>query len=196
MVVRFYPSVNPPSGRFRKRSIYAAGRGYRGSVRCGSLNGRGHDRGHGGRVILGRGGHVRGGCGGDIGAHENRIDISYFTRYFEDSEWAALSNNTSKRITEDPVRTKFLANKKRRTTSSDSYEKDNKNQLISQIIAGVQNTIQNEYVLEVVVTRFPTKGSRLQVSASNRGITSSNRNERKERIVVIYDHLGNLVTNT
>ena len=40
------------------------------------------------------------------------------TSYFEDSEWAALSNDTRRRITEDLVRIKFLANKKRRTTSS------------------------------------------------------------------------------
>ena len=32
------------------------------------------------------------------------------------------------------------------------------------------------------------------VSAANRGSTFSNRNEIKERSVVIYDHLGNLVT--
>ena len=32
-------------------------------------------------------------------AHENGIYISDFTRYSEDSEWAALSNDTSKRIT-------------------------------------------------------------------------------------------------
>ena len=36
--------------------------------------------------------------------------------------WAALSNSIRKRITEDPVRTKFLENKKRRTTRSFSAE--------------------------------------------------------------------------
>ena len=36
--------------------------------------------------------HTQGGSGGVIGAHENGIDVSYATRYFEDSEWAALSN--------------------------------------------------------------------------------------------------------
>ena len=34
------------------------------------------------------------------------------------------------------------------------------------------------------------------MSASNRGSTSSNRNEIKKRSVVTYDHLGNLVTMT
>ena len=56
----------------------------------------------------------------------------------------AISNDTRKRITEDPVRTKFLENKKRRTTSSVSAGKDNKNRLISKIIAGVKNASRNE----------------------------------------------------
>ena len=99
-------------------------------------------------------------------------------------------------ITEDPVRTKFLENKKRRTTSYVSAEKDNKNQLISQIITGVQNSIRNESGLEGGVTHLPTNGSRAQVSAANRCSTSSIRNEIEERSVVIYGHLGNLVTKT
>ena len=36
-----------------------------------------------------------------------KTDLTY-PRYFEDSEWASLSKNTRKRITEDTVRTKFL----------------------------------------------------------------------------------------
>ena len=124
MVARIYPSANPSSGRFRNLSIYAAGRGEHGNGRGGHFNGRGCVRGRGGRVGIGRRGHVRGGHGGGIGAHENGIDISDVTRYFKYSEWYALSNDTRKRITEDPVRTKFLANKKRRTTSSVSSEKD------------------------------------------------------------------------
>ena len=94
------------------------------------------------------------------------------------------------------VRTNFLENKKRRTTSSVSSGKEDKNQLISQIITGVQNASQNKSGLAGVVTRFPTNGSRAQVSATNRGHTSSNRNETEDRSVVIYDHLENLVTNT
>ena len=45
---------------------------------------------------------------GGSSAHENGIDISYVIRYFEYSEWDAHSNDTRKRITEDPVCTKFL----------------------------------------------------------------------------------------
>ena len=37
---RLYPSANPSSGGFRKRSIYADGCGYRGDRRGGRLNGR------------------------------------------------------------------------------------------------------------------------------------------------------------
>ena len=99
-------------------------------------------------------------------------------------------------ITEDPVRTKFLENKKRRITSSVSAEKDNKNRLISQIITGVQNASQNESGLAGGVIHFPTNGSRAKVSAENRGSTYSNRKKTEERSVVIYDHLGNLVTKT
>ena len=131
MVSRLYPPANPSSGRSRKRSIYAAGRGDRGSGRDGHLIVRGRGRGRGGRCGLGRVGHAKEGSGGGSDAHENGIDISDDTRYFEDSEWDALSNDTRKRITEDPVHTKFLANKKRCTTSSVSAIKDNKNQLIS-----------------------------------------------------------------
>ena len=86
--------------------------------------------------------------------------------------------------------------KKRLVISSISADKYNENRLISQIITGVQNESQNESVLAGGVTRFPTNGSRAQVSAENRGSTSSNRNETEELSVVIYDHLGNLVTKT
>ena len=46
------------------------------------------------------------------------------------------------------------------------------------------------------MNHFPTNGSREQVSAVNRGITSSNRNETEDWSVVIYDNLRNLVTET
>ena len=88
------------------------------SGRVGRFNVRGCGRGCGGKGGLGRGGHTQGGQGGGSGAHENGINISDVTCYFEDSEWAALSNDTSRSITEDPVRTNFLENKKRRTNSS------------------------------------------------------------------------------
>ena len=104
---RLYPSANPSSVRFRKCNIYAAGRGDRVYGRGGRFNGRVCGRGCGGRGGQGRGGQGRGGCGGGTGAHENGIDISYVIRYFEDSEWAALSNDTRKRITEDLVRTNY-----------------------------------------------------------------------------------------
>ena len=94
------------------------------------------------------------------------------------------------------LRNHFLENEKRRTTRSVSAEKDNENRLISHIITGVQNANQNESGLEGGVNHFPTNGSRAQVSASNRGINSSNRNDTEEQSVVIYDHLGNLVTKT
>ena len=99
-------------------------------------------------------------------------------------------------ITEDPVRTKLQANKKRRYTIYVSADNDNKNRLISQIITGVQNKSRNESEFSRGMTCFPTNGSRSQVSAASRVIISSNRNNTEEQSVVIYDHLGNLVTNT
>ena len=89
-----------------------------------------------------------------------------------------------------------MVNKKRRNTSYVSDEKYNENRLISNIITGVRNAIQNESGLEEGVTSFPANGRRSQVSAENRGSTSSNRNETEERSVVIYYHLGNLITKT
>ena len=68
LVERLYPPANPSSGCFRKRSSYTAVRGDRGGRR-------------GGR---GRGEHIQGDFVGGSGAHENGIDISYVTRYFED----------------------------------------------------------------------------------------------------------------
>ena len=98
--------------------------------------------------------------GGGRGASKNGIYISDVTCYFEDPDWASLSKYTRKIITEDPVRTKFLENKKRRTNRSVSVEKDNRNWLISQIITGVQNASRNEYGLAGGVTHLPTNGSR------------------------------------
>ena len=174
VIARLYPSANPSSGCFRKRSIYAVVRGDRGRGRGGSFSGRCRGRGRG--VIGGwvRRGHVQGARGWGSGAHENGIDISDFTCFFEDSEWAALSNDTRKKITEDPVRTKFLTNKKRCTTRSVSSGNDNDSRLISNIITGVQTASRNESWLAGWVTRFPTNGSRAQVSAENRGSNYSN----------------------
>ena len=45
MVERIYASTKPPPGCFRKRSTYAAGRGYRGSRRGGRFDGRDCSRG-------------------------------------------------------------------------------------------------------------------------------------------------------
>ena len=196
VIVRIYPYANPSSGRFRKRSIYTAISGDRGGGRGGRFNVIVHDIGRGGRGGRGIVGYVQGGCGGGRGAHENGIDISDITRYFEDSEWAALSNDTSKRITEDPVRTKFLSNKKRCTTISASAVQDNENRFISQIIAGFQNAIRNESGLAGVLTCLPNNGSRAQVSSTNRGSDFPNINNTEEQSVFIYDHLGNLVTKT
>ena len=70
MVTRIYPYSNPSSGRFKNRSIYAAGRGDLGSGRCGLFNIRGHGRGRGGRGGRARGVNFQGGCGGGSGAHE------------------------------------------------------------------------------------------------------------------------------
>ena len=91
---------------------------------------------------------------------------------------------------------KFLANKKRRTITSLNAEKDNDDKLISQIITGVHNASQNYPRLAGVVTHFPINWSRGQVSAMNRKSTSSNRNDTEDRSLVIYDQLGNLITNT
>ena len=54
VVARLYTSANSSSGRFRKRSIYAAGRGDRVGGRGGHFNDRGRSRGHGGRGGQGR----------------------------------------------------------------------------------------------------------------------------------------------
>ena len=71
---------------------------------------------------------------------------------------------------------------------------DNENWLISQIITGVQNEIRNKSRLAGGATHFPTNWIRAQVSSVNRLSTSSNRNETEDRSVIIYYHLGNLVT--
>ena len=73
---------------------------------------------------------------------------------------------------------------------------DNENWLISQIITGVQNESQNGYALSVGVNRLPTNGIRAQLSHANRISTSSKIKKTRERSVVIYDHLGNLVTKS
>ena len=65
-----------------------------------------------------------------------------------------------KRITEDPVCTKFQVNKKRQAARSASAGKDNNNRLISQIITRVQNASRNESGLAGGVTRFPNNGNR------------------------------------
>ena len=116
--------------------------------------------------------------------------MSNVTRYFEDVEWAAFSNETIKRITEDPVRTEFLANKNRRTTSSVSAKKYNENQVISQIITGVQNSIHYESILVGVLIRLPSYGIRTQVSSVNRISASEIIHEPEELNVFTYDHLG------
>ena len=80
MVVRLYPSTNPISGLFRKRSIYDTKQGDRISVRgecfngCiqGILNGA---RGGKGQVVC----NTRGGSGGGSGTFENVIYIPYVT---------------------------------------------------------------------------------------------------------------------
>ena len=68
MVATLYPNANPSSGRFRKRSSHATGRGEHVSGRCEYLNYRVRGKGRGGRVGKVRGGHGRGGCVGDGGA--------------------------------------------------------------------------------------------------------------------------------
>ena len=93
------------------------------------------------------------------------------------------------------MRAKFLVMKERRTTSFVSAEKVNENPLISQIITGVHNSIQNDPRLEGGVTHFLNNGIRSQVSAGNRSSNYSNRNDTEERRVVIYDHQGNHITN-
>ena len=64
VVPRLYPYSNPSSGCYRKRSIYAAGRGYHGGGRGGCLKFRGRGRQRGVRDEQGIGGHVRGSRGG------------------------------------------------------------------------------------------------------------------------------------
>ena len=109
VVAIIYPSANPSSGCFRKSSIYATGHGYCGSGRYESFGGRGRGRRKLGICVLGIGVNGRGYLWGGSGTYENGIDISYVTCYFEDSEWAVIENDTRKRITEEPVRTKLLS---------------------------------------------------------------------------------------
>ena len=59
VVARIYPYDNPSSSRFRKRSIYAAGRGYPGGGIVGRFNDRVSGRGSVGRDGRGRGVHVQ-----------------------------------------------------------------------------------------------------------------------------------------
>ena len=92
------------------------------------------------------------------------------------------------------MRTKLLENNKRRTKSSVNADKDNDNRLISNIITGVQNMIQNETILEVEVTRFQNNGIRAQVSATNISSTVTHNNYQEEFSVVNYDYLGNQIT--
>ena len=67
--------------------------------------------------------------------------------------------------------------------------------MISNIVTGVQNASRNESGLAGGVNRFHNNRSRAQFSAANRGSTYSNINDTEEQSVVIYDHLGNLLTN-
>ena len=76
VVAILYPYSNLSSGRFRKRSIYAAGCGDRGGRRDGRFNDRILGRGNGGISGKGIGGNVQGDIGGRSGTHENGIDIS------------------------------------------------------------------------------------------------------------------------
>ena len=154
VVERLYPYTNPSSERFRKRGIYATDRGDRGSGRGGRFNWRGHGSGCVGRNEKVRVGNGRVDYGGGSGAYENGIDISNVTRYFEDEEWSAISNETRKRTTEDPVHTKLQENKKRHTTRSVSDEKENEKRIIYQITTGVQNTYCNDSGLAGGVIRF------------------------------------------
>ena len=73
--------------------------GDRGDGRGGSFNGISHIRVCGGRLGRGRRVQVQGGRVGGRGALENGIDISDVTCYFEDPDWASLSNDTRKIIT-------------------------------------------------------------------------------------------------
>ena len=123
VVARLYPTTNPCSDCFRNCGIYATGRDDRGSGRDGHFNGQGFGIGRRGRGGWCRGGHGKGGRGECSNTYENGIYISYITCYFEYEEWEAISNETRKRITEDPVRTKSLANKYIWTTSSVSAKK-------------------------------------------------------------------------
>ena len=100
MVVRLYSPNNPSSGHFIKRNIYATVRVDHGSIKGGLFNGQGRGIGferRGGKL---QGGHsVRGGCGSGRSTYENGVYISYIICYFEDEEWAALSNESRRRIT-------------------------------------------------------------------------------------------------
>ena len=69
VVARLYPSANPSSGRFRKRSIYAAGCGDHGSGRGGRFNGICRGRVRGGRGGRGIGVNVQIVHGGGSSAH-------------------------------------------------------------------------------------------------------------------------------
>ena len=86
VVARIYPYANPSQGPFKNLSIYDAGCGGRGDGRGRRFNNRGCGRGREVRGGKGRRGNVQGGCVGGSGAHENGIDISDVTRYFEYSE--------------------------------------------------------------------------------------------------------------
>ena len=79
VVETIYPTTNSSPGGFRKRSIYAPGRGDRGSGRGICFNVQGRGRGHGIRDGQGRGGHDKGGRGVGSDVYENGIEISDVT---------------------------------------------------------------------------------------------------------------------
>ena len=198
-ISRIFPEYQPTSGRYAR-----GGRGYRGygGGRNVSAFGRGRGRfqGRGGRGNRGgRGGrgYGRGGRGGrgNRATLENGIDISDPTRWYDESEFSALSHETRKRILEDPARAEAIeARRKRRNTSSSTTSQGNTQ--IAAIITGVMNAQRHdsENAAPVPQIRIPTSGN-------NRAISSVPRVSQNtpppppgdSSTIVTYDHLGNVI---
>ena len=198
-ISRIFPEYQPSSGRYAK-----GGRGYRGYSGGRNISafgrGRGRFQGRGGRGNRGgRGarGYGRGGRGGRGGRPtiENGIDISDPTRWYDESEFSALSHETRKRILENPTRAEAIeARRKRRKTSSSTTSQGSTQ--IAAIITGVMNAQRNNQE-----NTAPMPQIRTLTSGNNRAISSVPRSSQNtipippgdSSTIVTYDHLGNVI---
>ena len=197
-VARIFPESQPSSGRYGKRRyVKAFGRGG---------GGRGGGRGRG--RFGGRGGRGRGGRGNNTRAHkENGVDISNPTRWYEQDELNALSQETRNYILQHPDRKKAIEERKKER---------NKRRETSAIGSGAQNDIERGRLVTAMVNAQRNAASATSAatypqngSSRNRIMSSTNRggppslpprppnqvsvNGTSDASVITFDHLGNIV---